>query len=69
MTDSQAQLRLEDEMRGFFLEWHGGTRFRCVKQNGQVLGEWHEEPAPTPAQAQQILEHMQESGEYLNIIE
>ncbi|MGI6455849.1 MAG: hypothetical protein ACOX5R_09575 [bacterium] len=66
---SEAKLRVEDQNLGFFLEWHGGTLFKCIKQNGQKLGEWHEDHEPSPEEAERILEEMKETGAYLNIIE
>ena len=43
--------------------------FKCIKQNGQKLGEWHEDHEPSPEEAERILEEMKETGAYLNIIE
>lgn len=66
---TEAKIRLEDEGRGFVLEWNGGTLFTCIKQNGQKLGEWNEDKTPTPEEAERLLQRMKETGEYLNIIE
>ena len=63
------RIKLEDESRGFVLYWEGGTLFTVYKQNGQKLGEWNEGRVPSPGEAEQILLHKRESGEYLNIIE
>jgi len=66
---SSAKIKVEDEGRGFVLYWEGGSLFAVYKQNGQKLGEWHEDQEPSPEQAEQILIRKKETGEYLNIID
>jgi len=67
-VELEGKLKLQDDDRGFWIVWKGGTHFTVVKQNGQKLGEWHEDEEPAEDQAQKILEHMKDTGEYLHIM-